>query len=117
MTARFVKQFVDNVTGEILNEEEAETISIRIGNEAYVLHTSAENVAKFRKTNKNWIDKADVQTATGATFLHGASPAEVRSWAAENGYEVRSTGRIPQSIADAYAEAMNSGAAEEVSNG
>ncbi|QTF81855.1 Lsr2-like DNA bridging protein [Gordonia phage Guey18] len=116
MTARFVKQFVDNVTGDILNEDEAQTISIRVDNETYVLHTSAENVAKFKKTNKNWIDKADKRTETGGTaFYGGATSADVRAWAAENGYEVRATGRIPSALAEAYAEAMNSSEAEEVS--
>ena len=50
------------------------------------------------------------RTTTGRTTrpvrrVSDASPAEIRAWAAANGYEVASRGRVPEKVRQAYAAA------------
>ncbi len=44
--------------------------------------------------------------ASGAASA-GSSPAEIRAWAAENGYEVSARGRVPAEVRAAYEAANN----------
>ena len=53
---------------------------------------------------------ASRRTTTGRTTrpvrrVSDASPAEIRAWAAANGYEVASRGRVPEKVRQAYAAA------------
>ena len=77
----------------------------------YEIDLSKENAAALRDAIAPYVGagrriKGQRTRASGAASA-GSSPAEIRAWAAENGYEVSARGRVPAEVRAAY-EAANS---------
>jgi len=68
----------------------------------------AEVTAKLRGSSSRRTTKS-TSTASGST----GTAKEIRAWAREEGLEVPDSGRVPQSICDAYAEAHAARAGED----
>jgi hypothetical protein len=101
---------VDDLDGE---SEATETVRFGIDGRELELDLSAENAAELRGTLRKYVDAARKTGSTKkgrASARHTATdvdPKAVRAWAAANGREVSSRGRIPAEVVEAYRAAGN----------
>lgn len=98
---------LDGTTYEIdLNDEHASTFREMLG--TYVTSARAVPAPGQRRRPRSVASK----TTNGGTKVTGSivrpKPEVVRKWALENGIEVGTTGRVPSSVYERYAEAMAS---------
>lgn len=104
---------IDDITGE----EASRTMEFAIDGTHYEIDLTDANIEKFNKAIADYVENARRvgrprrggrggrtagRTSASAT---GASPGEVRQWAAEQGIEVSERGRIPKDVMAAYAAA------------
>ena len=95
-----------------------ETVQFGLDGVEYEVDLSSENYEKLRDTLAPWVAVARrtggrrKRTAVGAprsTGTDGAAAAgntsDIRAWAAENGFEVSSRGRVSSEVREAYDKA------------
>ena len=101
---------VDDLDGESAADE---TVRFGLDGRDLELDLSADNAAAMRETLRKYVDAA---RKTGSSKTGRAStrrtvtdvdPKAVRAWAAANGREVSSRGRIPAEVVEAYRAAGN----------
>jgi len=85
----------------------AETVTFTIDGVTYEIDLSADNAAEWRETVAPWIAAArrvpqSRKPAARKPRRKGPSPAAVRAWAAENGHDVKPSGKIPNAVLAAY---------------
>lgn len=75
----------------------------------YEIDLSSDNAVRLREALAPYVGAARVvtdrrprSTSRAASAASGASATEIRTWAAQNGYEVSSRGRVPAHIRKAY---------------
>lgn len=109
MAQKVTIALVDDVDGT----EAAETIRYSLDGKSYEIDLSEANAEKFRKDLELWMSFSRKAVGAGrparrSTLAPGAGRdlKAVREWAAANGHEVSSRGRIPANIVEAY-EAAN----------
>jgi hypothetical protein len=93
---------IDDLTGQ----EADETITFGLDGATYEIDLSTKNADKLRKQLAPFVGGARRTSTTKRGRKNngaGPRPAEVRSWATANGYEVTARGRIPASVMEAYA--------------
>lgn len=92
---------VDDIDGSA----DARTHTFSLDGDNWEIDLSAENAAKLRDTLQPYITKA--RKTSSAKASKRPSPdydgKAIREWAAANGVETPSRGRIPQRVLDAYA--------------
>jgi Lsr2 len=77
------------------------------------LDLSAENATEMRETLRKYVDAArktgssKTGRASARRTVTDVDPKAVRAWAAANGREVSSRGRIPAEVVEAYRAAGN----------
>jgi hypothetical protein len=110
MAQRVNVLLVDDLDGE---SEATETIRFGIDGRNLELDLSADNAEAMRETLRKYVDAAR-KTGTSRTGRASArrtvtdvDPKAVRAWAAANGHEVSSRGRIPAEVVEAYRAAGN----------
>jgi hypothetical protein len=117
-------EITDDVTGDIIDESEADTVRFSLDGVAFKLETSKEQADGFREMFAKYIACAQIDEdaapkvapvrKTGPIRTRTAGPARrpgsghtkpmVRAWAVgEGGYELGDRGRIPNEIMEAYA--------------
>jgi hypothetical protein len=103
---RVIIDLVDDIDGT----GSASTIAFGLDGKRYEIELNKRNEAKLRKTLGPWIEKArEVRSPAPSRRTRRkakADSATVRQWAAENGVEVSSTGRVAQSVIDQYEAAQ-----------
>lgn len=104
MARKEILKYFDDLTGETLDEGQVEVVTFGFGRTEYEIDLSAENAAKFKAVLEPYIAVARKTSATPSRSRKSKAPA-VRQWAAENGYEVSSRGKIPNTIMEAYRKA------------
>ncbi|WP_370616457.1 histone-like nucleoid-structuring protein Lsr2 [Mumia sp. Pv 4-285] len=99
---------VDDIDGG----EAEETISFALDGVSYEIDLSAKNAKKLRDAVAPYV--AEARKARGGRrraagtaprrrgSSTGASAADVREWARENGYEVSERGRVSEEVRSAY---------------
>lgn len=104
----------DDITGELIEEGHGETIHFGFGGKQYSIDLNDDNANEFRKVMSQYADKATEEVAhlprerrasTGASS-NKEELAKVREWAASQGIEVSSRGRISASVMEAYKKAQ-----------
>ena len=96
---------VDDIDGS----DAEETVSFALDGKEYEIDLSAKNAAKLRDAFAPYVGHA--RRAAGrrrgarAASAGGASPADIRAWARENGFDVPDRGRVSSEVRDAYAAA------------
>lgn len=106
-------EFFDDFDGEKIDEGLAETIEFTVAGSTYRMDLRPKNAEKFRKDLEKWIAAAEkVSGRRGRPRSSGAGPSgskrskdelgAIRSWAAQNGYEVSARGRIAGEVIEAY---------------
>ena len=111
MAQRTIVELTDDMTGEPADE----SITFAIEGKSYAIDLSSKNADKLRKALAPYISAGRKDVAGGgrpgkATRTSGSTghdPAAVRAWAASNGYQVSSRGRVSRELVDAYQAAGN----------
>lgn len=99
-----VESFADDVDGSAA----AETISFNVDGVSYEIDLSKRNAKAIRGDFDKWVTYARKVTRSRTRAKRPArgrgavDAAAVRAWAAENGIEVSSRGRIPAAVLEQY---------------
>lgn len=88
---------VDDLDGS----EAAETVKFALDGRHYEVDLSAENARELRAALKPYIKKGRAVAPPSPK----AEAKEIRKWAADNGYEVSSRGRLHRDVVEAYRNA------------
>jgi hypothetical protein len=95
---------VDDIDGAPAEE----TVSFALDGKDYEIDLSAKNAAKLRDAFAPYIGharKAAGRRRGGARAASGPSPADIRAWARDNGFNVPDRGRVSSEVREAYAAA------------
>ena len=111
MAQRVSVVLVDDIDGT----EAAETVVFGLDGAEYEIDLSEENADKLRETLAVYIGhgrRANSRRRGGSSSRSsaparsgGASAAEIRAWARDNGYDVPDRGRVSAVVREAYAAA------------
>ena len=112
------RQIIENITDDIDGSADAQAVEFSYGGTDYTLDLGKKNRAALEKALKPYIQastkvskRVSRGTARGKTRRRrsgssGPDLAAVRAWAAENGYQVSSRGRISGAVLEAYQTAQ-----------
>lgn len=95
---------VDDIDGS----DAAETVSFGLDGTSYEIDLNEKHAAKLRDALANYVGHARKVSggrrtrSRASASSSGASAADVRAWARENGYAVPDRGRIPADVRSAY---------------
>ncbi|WJN62748.1 Lsr2-like DNA bridging protein [Streptomyces phage phiScoe15] len=101
---RVVVELVDDIDGT----GTARTVTFAIDGTTYEIELNRKNEAKMLKAMAPWVNAARKVTTPrqGRRRVRKQDNAAIRRWAAENGVEVPSTGRIRREVVEQYEAAM-----------
>lgn len=109
MATRTVEKVLDDLDGTELSSAVAERVALSLDGEAYELDLSPRNARALRDALEPYIRAAHRAHAERerseyrVTNLARAVPlAEVRRWAAANGYDFAARGAVPKHVREAY---------------
>ena len=107
MASRTITTMTDDLDGS----EATETIAFAFEGKSLEVDLSSKNADKFRRAMQPFVD---VARKTGGSPVRGRrasqsdiDPKAVRAWAASNGIEVNSRGRIPAEVVARFKAAGN----------
>lgn len=85
----------------------AETVSFALDGKEYEIDLSAKNAAKLRDAIAPYLGHARKAAGRrrGGRAASGPSPADIRAWARDNGFDVPDRGRVSSEVREAYAAA------------
>lgn len=101
-------RIVDDLTHEVLDEGEGETLTFSFQNKSYSIDLGQKNADEFRKVMQKYASVATQEVArlpraaSTSTKSNKEELAAIRVWAKDNGHAVSERGRIAQSIQDAF---------------
>jgi hypothetical protein len=104
----FVAVIKDDLTGEIVDEKDAETIEFTVNNKTYTIDLGTKNAADFHRALGKYIA---VATKVAGTKTHKPARsnkedlAAIREWGKQNGFKVSERGRVSSELKDAYTSA------------
>ena len=108
-------QKVNIVLVDDLDESEAEeTVTFGLDGKEYAIDLSADNARTLRDAMAPYVaharpvsSRTSRRTSSSSTkaAAGGVSPADIRAWARENGFEVPERGRVSSEVREAYAAA------------
>lgn len=103
MAQRVQVQLLDDITGE----EAAETITFGLDGVTYEIDLTTENARQLREQLGTYVDKGrKLRGRAGAPQRSKATARDethqIREWAAKNGFNPSSRGRISKNIVEAY---------------
>lgn len=97
------------LTDDIDGGDAAETITFSLDGQSYEIDLNSKHAKSLRDDLATWIGHARKAKGSGGARRRraGGAPvpgeaAQIREWAAANGIEVPSRGRIPAAIAERY---------------
>lgn len=94
MAHRVEVVLVDDLDGS----DAAETVSFALDERNYEIDLSAEHAAELRGFLQPYVKKGRAVAPPSPKV----EAAQIRKWAAENGYEVSSRGRLHRDVVEAY---------------
>jgi hypothetical protein len=91
---------VDDIDGTPAEE----TVSFALDGKEYEIDLSADNAAKLRDAIAPYLGHARRAGGRrrGRGAASGPSPADIRAWARENGFDVPDRGRVSSEVREAY---------------
>jgi len=105
MSQKTVTLYTDDLDDREIKPGKGGEVRFSVDSAQYVIDLSDSNKKKLLAALAPFVDKARKDRARGRTkksTTAGISPAEVREWARQNGFEVPDRGRIPDHVRDAY---------------
>jgi hypothetical protein len=106
MSSKVVVLLEDDVDGTRADE----TIEFGIDGTTYAIDLNDQNAKKLRGALDRYINKARKVSGKRSTSRKASSGLDlkaVRAWAASNGIELSSRGRVPSSVLEQYRAAGN----------
>lgn len=108
MAQKVTTHLVDDLTGDTI-EEGGKTVQFSFDGNHYEIDLSDDNADALREAFADYVAAARKVTGRNNRGSVGSKPrsnpdelAKIREWAAANGHEVSSRGRISQSVKEAY---------------
>jgi hypothetical protein len=92
---------VDDIDGS----DAEETVSFGLDGRDYEIDLNSKNAAKLRDALAPYVGHARRAGGRKRSRAGGPSPADIRAWARENGFDVPDRGRVSQQVKDAYVAA------------
>lgn len=94
---------VDDIDGTPAEE----TVSFALDGKEYEIDLSAKNAGKLRDAIAPYVGHARKASSRrrGARAAGGPSPADIRAWARDNGFNVPDRGRVSSEVREAYVAA------------
>jgi hypothetical protein len=105
VASRTITLYVDDLDGTEIKQGKGGPVSFGLDGQDYSVDLTEKNAAELRKALQPYIEvagKVSRKTGTKARRSDGPSPAELRAWAADNGFDIPTRGRIPDSIRVAW---------------
>ena len=115
MAQTVITRLIDDLDGS----EATETVTFGLDGEEYEIDLSAKNAAALRKAVDRYRGAArSISTGRSSAAARRSrgkgsrgrgemDPRVVRAWAAENGFEISSRGRIPSEVLEQYKASGN----------
>ncbi len=106
-------QLFDDLSGDVIPEGKGRTIEFSLDGDSYEIDLSDDNITRLYETlapytavaraaGRARAARSSAGRGSSGSGLSSEQLAEVRSWAAQNGYPVSDRGRIAASIREAY---------------
>ena len=90
---------VDDIDGSAADE----TVSFALDGKEYEIDLSAKNAGKLRDAIAPYVGHArKAASRRRGRGANGPSPADIRAWARDNGFDVPDRGRVSSEVRDAY---------------
>jgi hypothetical protein len=112
MVQRIVTERTDDLDGTSIEDGAGETVRFGLDGVEYEIDLRHSHASQMRSQCQRYIDAArrvgkpsNNRRSRGGSRADGLRPHEIRTWAAQNGIDVSSRGRIPAGIAARYKEA------------
>lgn len=110
MAQKVTTHLVDDLTGDTIEEGSGKTVQFSFDGSHYEIDLSDDNAEQLREAFSDYIAAARKTGNRSGRASSGSAPkrgnseelAKIREWAAANGHEVSSRGRISQAVRDAY---------------
>jgi hypothetical protein len=110
MAQKITTHLVDDLTGDTIEDGTGRTVSFGFDGANYEIDLSDANAEQLREALSNYIAAARRTNSRTGRAPSSSAPkrgnavelAKIREWAAANGHEVSSRGRISQAVRDAY---------------
>lgn len=102
-----ITQYICDLTGQPVEEDEHVAIEFTVNGTAYVMDTDKDGAAKFDKAMKPYTDAARVVKASRGTRKSASQERtrKIREWAVSQGFDVADRGRVPAKVVEQYEKA------------
>jgi hypothetical protein len=105
----YVAVIKDDLTGEVVDLDDAESIEFSVNGKSYAIDLGKKNAAEFHKSLDKYIAAAakvgGARARKPSRRSNGDLPA-IRAWGKENGFKVSERGRVSSELKDAYSKAQ-----------
>ena len=108
MARTYVAVIKDDLTGEVVDQKDAESIEFAVNGKSYTIDLGKKNAAEFHKSLDKYIAVATkVGGATTRKPVRGSKEdlTAIREWGKGNGFNVSARGRVSSELKDAYSKA------------
>jgi len=110
MAQKVTTHLVDDLTGDTIEDGKGRTITFGFDGTHYEIDLSDHNADALRDALSDYVAAARKVSGRSGRTSSGSAPkrgnseelAKIREWAAANGHDVSSRGRISQAVRDAY---------------
>ncbi|QCR19860.1 histone-like nucleoid-structuring protein Lsr2 [Agrococcus sp. SGAir0287] len=111
MAKQTIVEIVDDISGERLADGAGRTVAFSLDGAQYEIDLTHEHADELRAALEPWIAASRRVSSSSSTRSSsrrsGSSRASkdvqaIREWAAANGYQVATRGRIPANVVEAY---------------
>ncbi|WIB65964.1 Lsr2 family protein [Curtobacterium sp. MCBD17_040] len=110
MAQKVTTLLVDDLTGDTIDDGAGKTIQFGFDGSTYEIDLSDDNADALREALSDYIAAARKISGGRGRRSAGSPPkrgnaeelGKIREWAAANGHDVSSRGRISQAVRDAY---------------
>ncbi|OII36057.1 lysylphosphatidylglycerol synthetase [Curtobacterium sp. MMLR14_010] len=110
MAQKVTTHLVDDLTGDTIDDGKGQTVTFGFDGSAYEIDLTDDNAEALREAFSDYIAAARKVSGRSGRTSGGSAPkrgnaeelGKIREWAAANGHEVSSRGRISQTVRDAY---------------
>lgn len=108
MARTFVAVIKDDLTGEVVEESDVESIEFAVNGKTYTIDLGKKNAADFHTALEKYIAVATKVGGTGARKPARTAKddlAAIREWGKQNGFKVSERGRVSSELKEAFAAA------------
>jgi hypothetical protein len=110
MAQKVTTHLVDDLTGDTIEDGKGRTVTFGFDGANYEMDLTDDNADQLREAFSDYIAAARKTGNRSGRASSGSAPkrgnseelGKIREWAAANGHEVSSRGRISQAVRDAY---------------